>query len=90
MTRLADRVGRGHRPGFSHALDVNAPGSAERALLAQRRLRAAGFWVVAIRPPTVPEGGARLRVTLSAAHTEEQIDALIAALARALEPEHAA
>jgi 8-amino-7-oxononanoate synthase len=65
-------------------------GSAERALLAQRRLRAAGFWVVAIRPPTVPEGGARLRVTLSAAHSEEQIDALIAALARALDPEPAA
>jgi 8-amino-7-oxononanoate synthase len=59
-------------------------GEAERALAAQRALRAAGFWVIAIRPPTVPEGSARLRVTLSAAHTEGEVDALVEALARAL------
>jgi 8-amino-7-oxononanoate synthase len=51
-------------------------GSAAAALAAQRQLAAAGLWVVAIRPPTVPPGGARLRVTLSAAHTEAQVDAL--------------
>jgi 8-amino-7-oxononanoate synthase len=58
-------------------------GSAEAALRAQRELSAAGFCVVAIRPPTVPRGGARLRVTLSAAHTEAQVDALLEALSRA-------
>ena len=58
-------------------------GSAEAALRVQRELSAAGFCVVAIRPPTVPRGSARLRVTLSAAHTETQVDGLLEALARA-------
>jgi 8-amino-7-oxononanoate synthase len=57
-------------------------GSAEAALRAQRELFAAGFCVVGIRPPTVPRGSARLRVTLSAAHTEAQIDGLVEALSR--------
>jgi 8-amino-7-oxononanoate synthase len=52
-----------------------------RALEASRELEARGFLVSAIRPPTVPAGTARLRVTLSSTHEEAQVDALIAALA---------
>jgi 8-amino-7-oxononanoate synthase len=57
-------------------------GSSLAALVAQRELLDAGFWVVAIRPPTVPRGSERLRVTLSAAHTEAQVDALVEQLTR--------
>ncbi|HEU4623488.1 MAG TPA: 8-amino-7-oxononanoate synthase [Steroidobacteraceae bacterium] len=57
-------------------------GGADTAVRAQNELLAAGFLVVAIRPPTVPAGTARLRITFSAAHTEDQVDALVEALAR--------
>jgi 8-amino-7-oxononanoate synthase len=57
-------------------------GSTARVLRAQEELLAAGFWVVAIRPPTVAAGSSRLRVTLSAGHTEDQVDALLEVLGR--------
>ena len=59
-------------------------GSPAAALEASRRLAAAGHRVTAIRPPTVPEGTARLRITLSAAHTAQQVESLLAALEAAL------
>lgn len=55
-------------------------GDAGRTVAASRALEAAGLLVTAIRPPTVPQGKARLRVTLSAAHSESDIDRLLAAL----------
>ncbi len=57
--------------------DSRAATAVSAALLAQ------GIWVPAIRPPTVPAGTARLRVSLSAAHTEADVDALLGALAGA-------
>jgi 8-amino-7-oxononanoate synthase len=79
---------------FCGALGLPAPqsaivslvlGGAERALRASERLRAAGFLVAAIRPPTVPAGTARLRFTFSADHSEQDVDALAARVAELLE-----
>jgi 8-amino-7-oxononanoate synthase len=57
-------------------------GDAQAALNASKSLEAAGFLVAAIRPPTVPPGTARLRLTFTAAHTQADI----ARLAEAVKP----
>jgi 8-amino-7-oxononanoate synthase len=59
-------------------------GDAVEALRLSERLLEQGLLVPAIRPPTVPEGTARLRITLSAAHTEAQVDQLLEALDRSM------
>ncbi len=57
-------------------------GDARRAVALSRALEDEGFLVSAIRPPTVPEGTSRLRVTFTSAHPEAEIDRLAAALRR--------
>jgi len=59
-------------------------GDNERTLRAAAALERAGYLVGAIRPPTVPAGTARLRVTLCAEHREAQVDGLLQALANSL------
>jgi 8-amino-7-oxononanoate synthase len=61
-------------------------GPEQAALAASTALLVKGFWVPAIRPPTVPAGSSRLRVTVSAAHCDDDVAALIDAVA----PLHAA
>lgn len=55
-------------------------GDPHEAMRLSRELEQRGILVTAIRPPTVPQGESRLRVTLSASHTEEQLDQLLIAL----------
>ena len=62
-------------------------GDNARALAVSAALQAQGYLVGAIRPPSVPEGQARLRVTLSALHSESDIDGLVRALAPNCQPE---
>jgi 8-amino-7-oxononanoate synthase len=56
-------------------------GSAEKALTASAALAERGLWVGAIRPPTVPRDGSRLRITFSAEHSTAEVDRLCEALA---------
>jgi 8-amino-7-oxononanoate synthase len=58
-------------------------GSAEAAVAVQEGLWEAGYYAPAIRPPTVPAGACRLRVSVSAAHSTAQIDGFLAALGKA-------
>ena len=56
-------------------------GSEASAVAASEALRAQGFWIPAIRPPTVPAGSSRLRITFSAAHEASDVERLLEALA---------
>lgn len=87
LAALVARFRRGAQQIGLDLLDSSTPiqpiliGSNTAAIAASRQLEKAGFFVGAIRPPTVPDGRARLRVTLSALHDEADVDALLEALA---------
>jgi 8-amino-7-oxononanoate synthase len=66
--------------GSESAIQPIVCGGSDAAMALAERLAARGVWVPAIRPPTVPAGTARLRVSLTAAHTAGDVDALLAAL----------
>lgn len=61
-------------------------GGADDAVEASRRLLDRGYFVAAIRPPTVPAGTSRLRVALSAAHRDSEVEGLVGSLADILAP----
>jgi 8-amino-7-oxononanoate synthase len=79
LAALGFDVGRVVAPIFPVVL-----GSEGRALAAARELRQRGFFVRAIRPPTVPRGTSRLRVSLTAGHQPAQVDDFLAALGEVL------
>jgi 8-amino-7-oxononanoate synthase len=66
----------------STAIQPVLAGTEARATAWGQALYEAGFWVPAIRPPTVPAGSSRLRFTFSAAHSTADVDALLDALGR--------
>jgi 8-amino-7-oxononanoate synthase len=73
-------------PGHPSPIIPIVLGSEQAALNASAALLQDGLWVPAIRPPTVPVGTSRLRVTLSAAHTDEDVSRLLDALVRLHRP----
>lgn len=82
-TRL-DAIGK---PAPGHSTSYVVPviiGSVSKTMEVGQKLRDAGYHVGAVRPPTVPMGTSRLRITVSAAHTKEHIDGLVAVLQDAL------
>ena len=86
---LAERLRSGLRQAGVDALASTTQivpalvGEESGALEAARRLQAEGILAVAIRPPTVPKGSSRIRFALSAAHSAEDIEQLIAAVGTA-------
>ncbi len=89
LHQLADQLRSGianlglQTPSASHIIPI-VVGDEGAVLEICRLLRDRGFWVSAIRPPTVPAGTARLRVSLSAAHSQEQVERFLAELKTAM------
>ncbi len=91
-SKLTDLIALFRSEARRHGLDLMASGTPiqpllcgddHRAVAMSKTLEQAGWLVGAIRPPTVPEGRARLRVTLTALHTPEQVRGLVDAIASA-------
>ncbi|HEU4458344.1 MAG TPA: 8-amino-7-oxononanoate synthase [Methylibium sp.] len=86
LVELRERLARGlgalpwAAPASACAIQPLIVGSNEQVLAVMRALDAQGLWVPAIRPPTVPAGSARLRISLSALHEAADVDRLCAAL----------
>jgi 8-amino-7-oxononanoate synthase len=83
QARVIDRLEGKLPPSLGPILPVIL-GSEARALAAAAHLRERGLFVPAIRPPTVPAGTARLRLTFSSEHTDQELDLLARALAEIL------
>lgn len=88
--KLKELIGRFRNGAIQLGLDLMSSetpiqplliGKAETAVTMSEKLKSQGILVTAIRPPTVPEGTARLRITVSAEHSDEQVDKLLEALA---------
>jgi len=87
LTNLLGPLGfKPAEPGSDHAIPIFpiVIGENEKTLALAAALREKGFWITAIRPPTVPEGTARLRVTVMAGHTIEQLEGFAGALKECL------
>lgn len=80
---LCEQEGVNLMPSDTAIQPVLVGGEAEAVFLSEY-LFENKFWVTAIRPPTVPEGSSRLRVTLTASHENEQVEALVSTLAQGL------
>ena len=83
LRRNVERLGARLGAAGSHIMPLIV-GSARRARELSSELLARGILAPAVRPPTVPEGTARIRLSVSALHTEQQIDQLTDALATLL------
>lgn len=90
LRRLVAHFRHGANDRGIELLDSRTPiqpvliGASRAALIAAQRLESDGYFVPAIRPPTVAQGKARLRVTFSALHEETDVETLLNALARAI------
>jgi 8-amino-7-oxononanoate synthase len=89
LQQLVSRFRNGARELGLSLCDSQTPiqplilGSAGQTLRLSQSLREQGILITAIRPPTVAKGSSRLRITFSAAHSEAQVDRLLAALEHA-------
>jgi 8-amino-7-oxononanoate synthase len=78
VARVSTALGRPYHPSPIVPVVI---GDEADAVAASSELLSRGLWVPAIRPPTVPSGTSRLRITLSAIHTDDQVTRLIGGLA---------